>query len=232
MERRVFIRLTADGETIIIPETVDGMRIASGSEPQVIEILGKGPTSYPSFANLKVISFSNAQFNRRWIERFISGGYTPREYADWLNDKAERLIPCHLVLESDIPTYAHDGMVLISFNSWEVRVGEEDNIHYDLDMTEHNPNYVEVITPTETGVIEPPLPPREDPRPPPPQVYTVVSGDSLWRIAARKTGDGNRWREIYNLPENQATIHERAPASRQGDLIFPGQQLVIPDSWR
>ena len=28
---------------------------------------------------------------------------------------------------------------------------------------------------------------------------TVVSGDSLWRIAQRHYGDGNRWSVIYEL---------------------------------
>ena len=46
--------------------------------------------------------------------------------------------------------------------------------------------------------------------------YTVVSGDSLWRIAARLLGDGRRYPEIKKL--NGLT----------SDIIHAGQKLKIP----
>jgi hypothetical protein len=49
------------------------------------------------------------------------------------------------------------------------------------------------------------------------QTYTVVSGDSLWAIAERFYGDGNRYREIAN-----------ANGIANPDLIHPGQVLTIP----
>jgi len=50
-------------------------------------------------------------------------------------------------------------------------------------------------------------------------LYTVVVGDSLWRIAQKQYGDGSRWREIYDL--NKDII---GPNS---SLIYPGQILTI-----
>ena len=47
---------------------------------------------------------------------------------------------------------------------------------------------------------------------------TVVSGDSLWRIAARLLGDGRRYPEIKKL--NRLT----------SDIIRAGQKLKIPGS--
>ena len=51
-------------------------------------------------------------------------------------------------------------------------------------------------------------------------VYVVVEGDSLWKIAKRHYGDGERWRKIYEA--NRDLI-------KDPDRIFPGQQLRIPD---
>jgi nucleoid-associated protein YgaU len=51
-------------------------------------------------------------------------------------------------------------------------------------------------------------------------VYTVVEGDSLWKIAKRQYGDGERWRRIYEA--NRDLI-------KDPDRIYPGQQLRIPD---
>ena len=52
------------------------------------------------------------------------------------------------------------------------------------------------------------------------QVYTVVEGDSLWKIAKRRYGEGERWRRIYEA--NRDLI-------KNPDRIYPGQQLRIPD---
>jgi nucleoid-associated protein YgaU len=48
------------------------------------------------------------------------------------------------------------------------------------------------------------------------EIYTVVKGDSLWKIAAVKLGNGARYPEIKVL--NGLTT----------DTIFPGQKLKIP----
>lgn len=50
--------------------------------------------------------------------------------------------------------------------------------------------------------------------------YTVISGDSLWKIAATKLGNGSRWTEIYNA--NKSVI------GGNPNLIYPGQVLTIP----
>jgi len=63
------------------------------------------------------------------------------------------------------------------------------------------------------------------------RTHTVVSGDTLRGIAARKLGDAERWREIYDLNEN--TIEEAArrhgrESSSNGHWIFPGTVLRLP----
>lgn len=50
--------------------------------------------------------------------------------------------------------------------------------------------------------------------------YTVKRGDYLIRIAQRLLGNGNRWREIYDL--------NRKLIGPNPNLIFPGQVLKIP----
>lgn len=49
--------------------------------------------------------------------------------------------------------------------------------------------------------------------------YTVQSGDSLSKIAQRTLGDGNRWREIFELNKDQI---------KNANLIQPGQVLKLP----
>ena len=51
------------------------------------------------------------------------------------------------------------------------------------------------------------------------RTYTVVSGDSLSKIAKKIYGNANRWKEIFEA--NKDTI-------KNPDLIHPGQVLKIP----
>jgi nucleoid-associated protein YgaU len=51
------------------------------------------------------------------------------------------------------------------------------------------------------------------------QTYTVVSGDSLSKIAKKYYGNANRWREIFEANRDQLD---------NPDLIKPGQVLKIP----
>lgn len=52
-----------------------------------------------------------------------------------------------------------------------------------------------------------------------PSSITVVSGDSLWKLAQKHLGDGSRYTEIYNL--NKDSI-------KNPNLIYPGQVLKLP----
>ena len=51
------------------------------------------------------------------------------------------------------------------------------------------------------------------------KVYTVVSGDSLSKIAKREYGDANEWPKIFEA--NKDII-------KDPDKIQPGQKLKIP----
>lgn len=62
-------------------------------------------------------------------------------------------------------------------------------------------------------------------------IYTVVSGDTLWGIAAKKLGDGSRWTSIYaaNTGTIEAEAKRRGKAgSDHGHWIWPGEILTIP----
>lgn len=47
-------------------------------------------------------------------------------------------------------------------------------------------------------VVQKDTPPRQNPKPEP-KIYALVKGDSLWKLAQRFLGNGNRFREIANL---------------------------------
>lgn len=64
-------------------------------------------------------------------------------------------------------------------------------------------------------------PPKPDvPVAPPAVFYSVVSGDSLWKIAQKHYGDGNKWNALFEA--NREVI-------KDPDLIYPGQQIRVPE---
>jgi nucleoid-associated protein YgaU len=49
--------------------------------------------------------------------------------------------------------------------------------------------------------------------------YTVVSGDSLSKIAKREYGDANKWHAIFEANRDKL---------KDPDRIYPGQVLTLP----
>ena len=66
-----------------------------------------------------------------------------------------------------------------------------------------------------------------DSAPPVPEKYSVVRGDTLWALAQKYLGDGNRYPEIYAL--NQAVIDD---GNKDADIskytLYAGQVLALP----
>lgn len=63
--------------------------------------------------------------------------------------------------------------------------------------------------------------------------YTIVSGDSLWKIAKKLLGHGSKWKIIYNANKDiiESTAKSRGyKSSNNGRWIFPGVKLTIPTS--
>lgn len=50
------------------------------------------------------------------------------------------------------------------------------------------------------------------------EIYEIQKGDSLWKIAQKFYGDGNKWKKIYE--DNKEVI-------KDPDLIYPGQKIRI-----
>jgi nucleoid-associated protein YgaU len=52
------------------------------------------------------------------------------------------------------------------------------------------------------------------------RTYTVVSGDTLWKIAERMYGNGSQYMRIFDA---------NTDLLENPDRIFPGQKLIIPE---
>lgn len=107
--------------------------------------------------------------------------------------------------------------------SYGERFGEPGDIYYSISVTEWK-DYAPIELERSEDTKSKNLDSKEKERPvdpvPVPETYTVVKGDSLWAIAKRQYGDGNRWGSIYDA--NKDVIGSNP------NLIYPGQVLTIP----
>jgi LysM repeat protein len=96
----------------------------------------------------------------------------------------------------------------------------------DRNLVLYSGNQAAWSTKTETDAPPPPAPAESAPaaeqpapaaEPEQARTYTVVSGDTLWAIAERFYGDGNKYPQIAE-----------ASGISNPDLIKPGQVLTIP----
>jgi nucleoid-associated protein YgaU len=65
--------------------------------------------------------------------------------------------------------------------------------------------------------------------PPLPATVTVRPGDSLWRIAERRTGNGTAWLDLWRA--NRGVRMAGGRRFTDPDLILPGWRLRLPARW-
>lgn len=108
------------------------------------------------------------------------------------------------------------------------------NIRYAKQLLDANPHVVDptaLATGTEISlpnvrISEPPPTAKTTPRPKPQPTkpaaragksYTVAAGDTLYRIAMNRLGEGTRWTEIYDL--NKSAIGDDPAALKIGQIL-------------
>jgi len=111
-------------------------------------------------------------------------------------------------------------VVTIRSFQYNERAGNPGDIFYDMELKEYKAVEFRQVETKGSGratvIVGEQRPDGRDM----PTSYVVIPGDTLWKIAQRTLGSGDRWKEVYAA--NQQTI------GKNPNKIFPGQKLVIP----
>ncbi|MDL2217376.1 LysM peptidoglycan-binding domain-containing protein [Christensenellaceae bacterium OttesenSCG-928-M15] len=100
----------------------------------------------------------------------------------------------------------------------EERFGQIGEYFYELSLKEYRAYGVKTVRIANSTSVQASITTREE-SPPETGNYTVVKGDCLSHIAQAQLGSSSRWREIYNLNQDQISNPNK---------IYPGQMLIMP----
>lgn len=133
----------------------------------------------------------------------VANMFEPAHYIDRIKEWRESKRPVHFVFVGSSVNI--NLFVSIEKFTWKEVGGAVGDIEYQLSLKKYifyAAKKVTVVTRQIQGspvtVLSAQAPPRADNRQVP-KTYTLVSGDTLWKVAQKVLGDGSRYREIQKL---------------------------------
>lgn len=212
---------------IQLPVNPEDITLEGGSKNDVITMVNEGELNNIGFSKLKELTIKS--FFPFYPAPYVNtneGFEKPDFYIKFFNDIITARKPFRLIV-TDI-----DINMLVSIEDFQhtYQYGTDD-VDYELKLKEYREHNVKtlaaIIVSNNNKNVTPVAPTNTNSdRPverPPVRTYTVVSGDSLWKIAQKLLGNGNRWQEIYSYNNNRNII------GGNPNLIKPGQVLSIPN---
>lgn len=223
----IYLNELTGGRSFTFPSLPERIQVKDSTRYQTYSAIHSGEIKIPNGTDPTSISWDGVFFGAaKRNESIVRHWKKPSECKKLLKDWQEKGTVLRLmVTETNINVD-----VTISRLTAE-EYGGFGNIHYSIEFTENRE--LKVYTTDELNIekFEKKIKPRPEPPAPPQNMYTVVSGDTLWGIAQSFYGDGLRWQEIYNA--NVDTMESTAQQygfsnSNNGNWIWPGEVLVIP----
>lgn len=214
-----------NSSSFTFPTLPESVSVSSGVTSQNFEIIGRGNITFPAGTDLTDVSWSGRFFGEaRRNYSFVTNWQAPGSCQNIISQWLEKGTVLRLMITETNINYD------VTIQNFQCdNIGANGDIEYSISFALWRE--LKVMTTEELGIALPA--PELEPRPAPQtgETYTVVSGDSLWRIAQRKLGSGVRWQEIYNanrdVIEASAKRHGKSSSSN-GHWIWPGDTYTLP----
>ena len=211
--------LTRNGgkEKIRFPVLPELITIKKGAMNRSVNIQGLGEVLIKGDRTAIVISFSSFFPSTPFPGVRFEDLTPPSDLKDTITIWQKSEMPVQFIVTG---TTINLFFVIEDFTYHE-RGGDIGTLYYSLILKEYREvaaRQVTVDALTQKASVPEPAPVRTDNRTPE-KTYTVVKGDSLWTIAAKHLGSGNRYIEIYNLNRDKI---------KNPNLIYPGQVFKLP----
>lgn len=211
-----------------LPEKIQGKY---GAKYQSFDIISQGTVKIPKGTDVAEFTWNGVFFGKsKKREAIVKKNHwkEPNECVKILNDFMKNETVLNLIVTE---TWINMDVTISSFQPRPT--GAYGNVEYSITFVQKKP--LKMYTTNELKIakfVEKTKPRNDSGGSSGGSTYTVVSGDTLWGIAAKKLGSGSKWTSIYDA--NASTIEEEAKkhgkaSSDHGHWIWPGEVLTIPE---
>ena len=211
-----------------LPEKIQGKY---GARYQSFDIISQGTVKIPKGTDVAEFTWNGVFFGESKRREPIVKGNSwkpPNDCVKTLKGFVENETVLNLIVTE---TWINVDVTISSFQPGPA--GAYGNIEYAITFAQKKP--LKLYTTNELRIAEfaKKTRPREDSGDSSEGggAYTVVSGDTLWGIAAKMLGNGSKWTSIYDANagaiEAEAKKHGKR-SSDHGHWIWPGEVLTIP----
>ncbi|WP_059040801.1 LysM peptidoglycan-binding domain-containing protein [Paenibacillus rubinfantis] len=212
-----WLKTIDEKEWLWLPVNPEQVSVKSSHGYEDIQVTQLGEYTVIGEAALKEYSFASF-FPRDYHPGYCEYENLPDPWATV--EKIESWMRSRRPIRLDITGTKLKGLVTLRSFQYSERAGNPGDVFFELELKEYKEMQFRQVETTGSGkamVITGEY--RPDTKTPP-AAYIVIPGDTLWKIAQRTLGNGDRWREVYTA--NQAVI------GKDPNRIIPGQKLVIP----
>jgi len=211
------IYFDSDNVQYRLPVNPDEVSIEHGQEAKEYDILKLGKVSVPGNEELTKYSFDFELPSKPYSYVLTQNGFSPPEtYLDIFKKHSKTKKPIRFVANNGL-TSISVLVTIISLKQVE-KAGEEGDYYCSISLKEYKPYSIKTaVTTTNTAVVNNVLARASVPPVPASNIHVVQTGDTLWALAKKYLGNGNRYTEIASLNN-----------IKNASLISVGQKITIP----
>lgn len=221
---------------LLLPVTPGKLQIKVKNQNKTLTLLNDGEVNLLKTPGLSEISFTARLPNQQYPFGNYAEGFQLAIY--YLNQFEALKTSCkvfkfRILRDSQIYSFESDTSMDCSLEDYEITEDAEEGRDFlvSIKLKQYRAYSTKILmidskTNQATENTERPVATEQE------KTHTVAYGDTLWEIAKTKLGDGNRWKEIYEL--NKETIENAAKvngkdSSSGGGYIYTGSVLKLPD---
>lgn len=233
--RGIYFSVKSDSEGFRLPVNPERVPVVNAGDGEGFKIANLGSVNIPKDVELK--EFTVEGFFPAQAYHFLETAFMPPTYyidklEKWMIDKE----PVRYMYVDG--SFTINELVTIEGFPYEENDGSGD-VSFTLNLKKYvpfGPKKMTVVTKKDSKVtvaktavpaakktaVKKAAPPRQNAKTVP-QTYSLVKGDSLWKIAQKQTGNGANYKELQKLNGIKDSDLRKLPI---------GLKVKIPDSWK
>lgn len=212
-----FISCNAETDCFLFPVVPDKVTWTDSIKNTSITVASLGETTVIEKKGADTLSFNSRFPPIRDQGVAVATLYEPSYYKEKLEKWRDSEKPVHFIAFCALAINDYFTIESLTYTEGEGSVGE---IAFSIKLKVYREPKIRKIDLTPKGKAEVTKEEKRVDNSITPTTYKVVKGDSLYKIAKSKLGDGNKWKEIYELNKDKI---------KNPNVIQVGMVLKLPE---